>query len=91
MVLKYWTGYIHTGIFGIHPDTTGSRPRSLRGLAAIFLQKRLDKEQRLSDWQQSSLTQAGTSNNKDQWKYATILRIFESWDWDSRIILEENM
>ena len=67
MVLKYWTGYsiyiytyIHTGIFGIQPDTTGSRPRSLRGLAAIFLQKRLDKEQRLSDWQQSSLTQAGT-------------------------------
>ena len=60
MVLKYWTGYIHTGIFGIHPDTTGSRPRSLRGLAAIFLQKRLDKEQRLSDWQQSSLTQAGS-------------------------------
>ena len=52
--------YIHTGIFGIQPDTTGSRPRSLRGLAAIFLQKRLDKEQRLSDWQQSSLTQAGT-------------------------------
>eukprot|EP00434_Breviolum_minutum_P018909 symbB.v1.2.016675.t1/scaffold1275.1/size127301/3 len=39
----------------LHLRTT---PRSLRGLAAIFLQKRLDKEQRLSDWQQSSLTQA---------------------------------
>lgn len=71
------------------------RPRSLRGLAAIFLQKRLDKvwdpmilgwmhpdslvvccqEQRLSDWQQSSLTQAETSyNNKDQWHCVTILR-----------------
>lgn len=39
----------------LHLRTT---PRSLQGLAAIFLQKRLNKEQRLTDWQQSSLTQA---------------------------------
>lgn len=39
----------------MHLRTT---PRSLQGLVAIFLQRRLSKDQRLTDWQQSPLTQA---------------------------------
>jgi len=33
-------------------------PRSLQGLVALFLQQRLSKEQRLTDWEQVPLTQA---------------------------------
>lgn len=33
-------------------------PRSLQGLVALFLHKKLAKEQRLTDWEQSPLTQA---------------------------------
>ncbi|CAE7632447.1 Wrn [Symbiodinium microadriaticum] len=39
----------------MHLRTT---PRSLQGLVAIFLRRRLSKDQRLTDWQQSPLTQA---------------------------------
>jgi len=39
----------------LHLRTT---PRSLQGLAALFLHQRLSKEQRLTDWEQSPLTQA---------------------------------
>lgn len=35
-----------------------TNPRSLQGLVALFLGKRLGKEQRLSNWEQSPLTQA---------------------------------
>lgn len=33
-------------------------PRSLQGLVALFLRRRLSKEQRLTDWEQSPLSQA---------------------------------
>lgn len=33
-------------------------PRSLQGLVALFLKRRLSKEQRLTDWEQIPLTQA---------------------------------
>eukprot|EP00933_Yihiella_yeosuensis_P054599 TRINITY_DN53097_c0_g1_i1.p1 TRINITY_DN53097_c0_g1~~TRINITY_DN53097_c0_g1_i1.p1 ORF type:complete len:393 (+),score=69.89 TRINITY_DN53097_c0_g1_i1:60-1238(+) len=57
----------------LHLRTT---PRSLQGLAGLFLHKRLNKDQRLSDWEQSPLTQA-------QIEYAAIDA------WASRQVLVE--
>merc|ERR1740123_1852506 len=39
----------------LHLRTT---PRSLQGLVALFMSKRLPKEQRLTDWERAPLTQA---------------------------------
>lgn len=65
------SSFIDLHHIALHLRTT---PRSLQGLVALFMRKRLSKEQRLSNWEQSPLTQA-------QIEYAAIDA------WSSRQVL----